>query len=188
MKALIIAATGIQDQEFVVPYYRLQEAGYTVFVAAPVEPGEKAFQGIGGLWLPAHRRLPFPGVPHPDLLVLPGGVKAMEKLRLEPKTLDFIREYHAAGNVIGSMCSGAQLLISARLVKGRTISAYPAMQIDVENAGGTFHPGPVVTDDRIVSSPHYKHLGEWMKALLEEADRVRWIPRHFESATCAAAL
>jgi protease I len=207
LKALIIAAPGVQDVELVYPYYRLQEAGYAVSVAAAVEPREKAFQGIGGLWLPAHRDLPVEGERHPDLLVLPGGVKAMEKLRQEKGLLCFIREVHAAGKVIASMCSGAQLLISAGIVKGRTISAYPAMRVDVENAGAKFHEGPVCVDGNIVSAPHYDHLGPWMAYVLERTEREHalsslegktWtgtkeeiaqdIAKWRESAACAAAL
>jgi protease I len=189
LNALIVAAPGVQDVEFVYPYYRLQEAGFRVTVSAPVEPGPKAFQGIGGLWLPANLGLPitYKGMApeyKPDVLVLPGGVKAMEKLRQEERLLTFIREVHAAGKVIASMCSGAQLLISAGIVNGRTISAYPAMRVDVENAGATWFPG-VYADENIVTAPHYDLLGSWMAVVLGVArDQRLWR----EGAACAAAL
>jgi protease I len=176
MKALIVAADGVQDVEFAYPFYRLQEAGFTVDVAVPYEfPGyegdgtwaRKILEGIGGLRFDANRGLPIIGTPRPDLLVIPGGVKAMEKLRLEMGTLDFIADCHRNGAVIASICSGAQMLISAGLVKGRRIAAYPAMRIDVENAGGAFVDG-VVADDRIVTAPHYRDLGPWMAAALAQ--------------------
>jgi protease I len=175
MIALIVTAPGVQDVEFVYPYYRLMEAGYAVEVAVHgfATPGEKAFQGIGGLWLPAHWGLPIPGTPHPDLVILPGGVKAMEKLRLEESLLQWLRGYHEAGGVIGSICSAAQLLISAKLVRGRMISCYPAMRVDLENAGATWHAGPVCDFDRIVSAPHYRDLGSWMAAVLAALARER---------------
>jgi hypothetical protein len=91
-------------------------------------------------------------------------------MRLDEQVVSFITSYHRAGGVIGSICSGAQLLISAGLCKGRVISAYKAMAIDVENAGGTWHAGPVVNFDRIVSSPHYRNLPEFMKELLQAVD------------------
>jgi protease I len=181
LRALIVSAPGVQDVEFIYPYYRFREAGFHVEVAAPsLDP----FRGIGGLEFKPTFEIYRIGKVMEDVLVLPGGVKAMEKLRQDEHLVDYIRDCHAAGKVIASMCSGAQLLISAGLVKGRTISAYPAMRVDVENAGAQWHPGPVVECDRIVSSPHYDHLGPWMAAVLNavHSNELR------EGAACAAAL
>lgn len=175
MKALIIAVSGVQDVEFAYPFYRLQEAGYEVDVAASIEYAgyegdgtwwSAAIEGIGGLKFAANRGLPIPGTPHPDLLVIPGGVKAMEKLRQEAATVDFIREYHKAGRVVAAICSGVQMLIEADLVRGRHAAIYPAFRKDLENAGGIFVDMPAVVDDRLVTSSHYKHLGPWMAAAL----------------------
>lgn len=171
MKALIIAAPGTTEQELLYPYYRLQEAGFDVAVSVHgfTAASDKAFQGVGGLWMPAHRGLPNRALAPelwPDLLVLPGGVKALERLRLDEGLVDFIALYHERGGLIASICFGAQLLISARIVKGRRISAYYAMRVDVENAGAEFVDAPAVVDGNIVSSPHYRHLGAWMSATL----------------------
>lgn len=188
MKAMIIAAPGVQDQEFVYPYYRLQEAGYQVDVAVPdgkVRFVHKSFQGIGGLWLPSTQGLPILPTELPDILILPGGVKAMEKLRLDEGLLEFIAEVDRRGLPIGSICSGAQLLISAKIVRGRRITAYPAMRVDVSNAGATYIEEPVVTDRNLVTSLHYWHLGPWMAAVLQAA---RELNAFRKPATCAAAL
>lgn len=183
MKALILTGRGVQDVEFVYPFYRLQEAGYRVDVAVR---GKLQCSGIIGIKIEPTRDIPdVREATGYDVLVLPGGVKAMEHLRLDEGILAFVHAYYAAGGLIGSICSGAQLLISARICKGNVISAYPAMRVDVENAGAKFHHGPVVVSDRIVSAPHYRDLGPWMKALLEEAGRVQGFRR---TAACAAAL
>lgn len=166
-RALIITANGFQDQEAIYPYYRLLEAEWEVDIAAPhvgpvkgivgVElPG--AMVGIGDFWY--------------DLLVIPGGVKAMEKVRLWKSAVEFVREFHQKGKVIASICSGAQLLISAGLVKGRVVSAYPAMKVDVENAGGTFREEPT-SFDRIVTASHYRDLGAWMSLVFFTLNKER---------------
>jgi protease I len=127
-------------------------------------------------------------------LVIPGGVKAMEKMRQSEAAIHIVRSLHSGDCVIASMCSGAQLLISAGIVKGKRISAYYAMRVDVENAGAEFVDAPAVVCDRIVSSPHYKHLGPWMQAALAEVSRIagmidfKTVPQPFEGAACAAAL
>ena len=90
----------------------------------------------------------------------------MEHMRLDERLVEFVAAFHKAGKVVASICSGPMLLISAGLVKGRRIACYPAWRIDVENAGGEFVDMPAVVDDRIVTSPHYRHVGPWMGAAL----------------------
>lgn len=186
MKALIIAAPGVQDVELVYPYYRLQEAGYAVTIAAE-NAGE--FHGIQGVKFQADTLLAdeaeWRAGDYYDMLVIPGGVKAMEKLRLNAAALHIVAEQHRHKRVIAAICSGAQLLISAKIVNGKRLSAYYAMRVDVENAGAMFVDEPAVVCDRIVTSPHYKHLGPWMKAALSEVERVNGFR---EGAACAAVL
>ena len=106
------------------------------------------------------------GIAEYDLLILPGGAKAMEYMRQDTGLLAYISRFHQYGGVIGAICHGAQLLISAHLVKGRRISGYYSIKDDINNAGGTYVDAPFVIDDRIITSPHYKHLGPWMKEVI----------------------
>jgi protease I len=177
MKALILTGRMVLDQELIVPQAMLQAAGYDVTVAAE-KPGE--FFGIQGVKFKADMgfmNTEFIGSrvtnllrKFYDLLIIPGGVKCMEHMRLQPDVVQFIKDFHAEGKVIGCICSGAFLLISAGLCKGRKIATYPAWKEDVENAGGTF-VNDVVVDDRIVTAPHYNVAGPWMAAVLKEAAR-----------------
>lgn len=162
-KALIIAGKLIQDHEYIYPYYRLQEEEYEVDVA--VRGKETVLASIGVKVVPT-KDIPDLQVSDYDVLVLPGGAKAMEYMRQDEDILKFIAAFHASGRVIGSICHAGQLLISAKLVKGRKISAYYSIKDDITNAGGTYVDAPFVTDDRIVSCPHYKHLGPWMKEVI----------------------
>lgn len=183
MTALIITGRMVQDQELIVPFYRLQEAGYAVTVAAE---SQGTFHGIQGVKFHADASLQDEAEALDDyeLLVIPGGVKCMEHLRLNQAAVFIVKEMHRRGAVIGSVCSGAQMLITAKVIKGRKISAYPAMQVDVENAGAKFQEG-VTVDGCIVSAPHYRDLGLWMAALLREMERSKF---SLEGAACAAAL
>jgi putative intracellular protease/amidase len=98
-----------------------------------------------------------------DVVLIPGGVKSLEKLRQEQGVLKFIQEWNAANKTIFSICNGAQLLISAGILKGRTISGYYSIDVDIENAGATYSRGPVVVDGNIISCPHYDFMGDWMR-------------------------
>ena len=96
------------------------------------------------------------------------GARAMEYMRQDQDILKFIADFHASGKVVAAICHASQLLISARLVKGRKVSGYYSIKDDIENAGATYVDAPYVVSDRLVTSPHYKHLGPWMKQVFEE--------------------
>lgn len=160
-RAVIITGRLVQDHEYIYPYYRVQEDGYEVDVA--VRGKEQVFGQIGVKVVPT-KDIPELRVEDYDVLILPGGAKAMEYLRQDQELLRFIADFHASGRAILSICHGAQLLISAGLVRGRRVSGYYSIKDDINNAGGTYVDAPYVIDNRICSSPHYKHLGPWMKA------------------------
>lgn len=171
MKALIITGKQVQDQEFIYPYYRLQE-DYEVDVAVR---GKETVFGAIGLKIVPTRDIPASDeadirAREYDLLILPGGAKAMEYMRQDTELLGYISRFHLYGGVIGAICHAAQLLISARLVKERRISGYYSIKDDINNAGGTYVDAPFVTDGRIITSPHYKHLGPWMKEVIQQSN------------------
>lgn len=164
VRALIVTGRMVQDQELVYPQYRLQEAGYEVTIAAD----DPEFRGIQGVKFSANVSLNDEAelLDDYELVVVPGGVKCMEHLRLSKAALYIVQEQHRRGGVVAAICSGVQLLISAGLVRGRHAAIYRAFRVDLENAGGLFVDMPAVIDERIVTSSHYRHLGPWMAAAL----------------------
>ena len=167
-RAVILAGKFIQDHEYIYPYYRVQEEGYEVDVAVR---GKETVQGQIGVKIVPTKDIPELRVADYDLLILPGGAKAMEYMRQDQELLKFIRDFHESGKVIASICHGSQLLISAKVVKGNKISGYYSIKDDIENAGATYVDAPAVVSDRIVSCPHYKYLGQWMKEALAQVEK-----------------
>ena len=159
-KALIITGKLVQDHEFIYPYYRAQEEGFDVVVAS--EDGKETV-GQLGTKIPVNLSIDAVNPEDYDLLILPGGAKSMEYIRQNKKILGLIKEWDRKGKIIASICHAGQLLISAEIVKGRKISGYYSIKDDINNAGAIYVDSPFVTDKNIVSSPHYKHLGPWMK-------------------------
>jgi len=171
MKSLIITYDKFQDHEVVYPYYRLTEEGEVSLMA---HTAGKIF-GILGTNMTSDfstNEINDTFLDYYDLLVLPGGVKAMEKLRQEKQVIHFISEWNKLGKVIACTCSGAQLLISAKVVAGRKISAYYAMEDDVTNAGAIYSRDPVVVDGNIATSPHYDFMGPWLKTAIDMVKNV----------------
>ena len=169
-KAIIISGNLAQDHEFIYPFYRLLEEEFKVDVC--MNEGSKG-KGILGTDLPPNKdqqvlKIEDIKTSEYDLLILPGGVKAMEKVRQNKEIINFISNFYNENKVIGCICSGAQLLISAKIVKGKKISGYYSMKDDIINAGAEDQDLAAVIDDRIITTAHYKDLGPWMKAVLSE--------------------
>ena len=171
-KSLILSGNLVQDHEFIYPYYRLLEAGFEVDVALL---GGQPVEGILKTRIPPNKEqiVISPedvNVEKYDLLILPGGAKAMEYLRQDDNVLEIIKKFYNNKILIGSICHGAQLLISAKIVKNKKISGYYSLKDDVNNAGATYSPDGCVEDSGIITSPHYKYLGEWMKVIINKFD------------------
>lgn len=166
-RALIITWNGYQDQEVIYPYYRLLEDGFEVDILAE-ETGW--IYGILGTKMNAtvvSETVTNDTVDKYNFLLIPGGVKALEKIRQQQNILDFITKFVDMGKIVASTCHGAQLLISARVTKGKDISGYYSIQDDIVNSGANYVNAPAVVSDNIVSSPHYDHMGVWMKTSLD---------------------
>lgn len=166
----MISGNLAQDHEFIYPYYRLLEDNFDVdVVMLEGKPG----LGILGTVLPPNKDQKVKDIKDVkvkdyDLLILPGGVKAMEKVRQDMDIINFIAEFNEQNKVIACICSGAQLLISAKVVKGRKIAGYYSMKDDLINAGAYYTDLPAVVDRNIITTAHYKDMGPWMKATLEK--------------------
>lgn len=177
-KAIILTHTGFQDHELVYPYYRLLGEGFDTHIVADKKDSLGRCYGIFGLNMPCHFTLDdfsqnldqFQS--DYDTMVLPGGVKSLEKLRLNKDVLNFISEWNNRGKLIISTCHGAQLLISAKVVKGRKISGYYSLEDDINNAGAVYSRDPFVIDGNIISSPHYDHMGVWMEEALKLYNKI----------------
>ena len=169
-KAVIISGNLAQDHEFIYPYYRLLEEEVKLDVC--LLEG-KPVNGILGTAIPPNKehsvkKIEDIKVEDYDILVLPGGVKAMEKVRQEKKIIKFISDFNKENKVIACICSGAQLLISAKIVKNRKIAGYYSMKDDLINAGANYTDMPAVVDKNIVTTAHYKDMGPWMREVIKK--------------------
>ena len=169
-KGIIISGNLAQDHEFIYPYYRLLEEGIELDVC--LLEG-KPVVGILGTAIPPNKdqvikKIEEINVSDYDVLVLPGGVKAMEKVRQNENIIKFISDFDKEKKIIACICSGAQLLISAKVVKGRKIAGYYSMKDDLINAGANYTDLPAVIDDNIITTAHYKDMGPWMKEVIKK--------------------
>ena len=170
MKALIITSQLVQDHEFIYPFYRLKEEGLEVEV---YNQSDKIVKGYFGTKIPPQKddkivSLNEISIDDYDVLILPGGVKSMELLRLDKQAIEFIKKFNDKKKIIAAICSGTMMLISAKIIKNKKISGYYAWKDDIENSGAIFIDEPAVIDGNIITSPHYKFVGNWMRLVLKK--------------------
>lgn len=103
-----------------------------------------------------------------DALVLPGG-RGPEFLRLNQDVIHMIQHFFKTDKPVAAVCHAAQLLAAADVLKGRTCSAYPACQPDVELAGGQYadiNVDQAVTDGNLVTAPAWPAHPAWLQQFL----------------------
>lgn len=102
-----------------------------------------------------------------DLLFLPGG-KGPETVRLEGKALEVCRKFMDEGKPIAAICHGPQVLISAGVVKGHTMTCWKGVQDDLKAAGATVRDEEVVVDDNLVTSRQPDDLPAFCREMMKK--------------------
>jgi protease I len=183
MTARILMITGdyTEDYETMVPFQTLLACGYQVDAVCPGKKagetvatsihdfeGQQTYSEKRGHNFALNATFASIDVASYDALVVPGG-RAPEYLRLDDKVLAMVRHFCEAGKPVAAICHGAQLLAAAKVLKGRTCSAYPACRPEVEMAGGTYADIPIdgaVTDGNLVTAPAWPAHPAWLKQFM----------------------
>src|SRR5438094_5670237 len=103
-----------------------------------------------------------------DALLLPGGVMNPDKLRMNPKAVQFVRAFFDAGKPIAAICHGPWTLVEADVVRGCTLTSWPSLQTDIRNAGGNWVDQQVVTDNGLVTSRKPADIPAFNNKMIEE--------------------
>lgn len=120
-----------------------------------------------------------------DGLVLPGGVINPDILRTDERSVGFVRTFFEEGKPVGAICHGIWMLVEAGVVEGRTLTSWPSLKTDVENAGGTWRDREVLIDRGLVTSRRPADLPAFCANLVEELGE--GIHEEQREATAAAA-
>lgn len=163
MKALILSADDFEDSELLVPYYRLQEAGYTVDIAAH-KPGR--IRGIRGYEVHASKGFSEVDPNGYAVLVLPGG-KAPASVRRDPAAHAIARHFFDADKPVGAICHGPQTLVSAGLLHNRRATCYHSVAGELQEAGALYEDSEVVVDGRLVTSRQPADLPAFLRELMK---------------------
>jgi protease I len=103
-----------------------------------------------------------------DGLVLPGGVGNPDTLRMDQNAVQFVRDFFTQGKPVGAICHAPWMLIEAGVARGRTLTSWPSLTTDLENAGATRVEREVVVDDGLVTSRKPDDIPAFNEKLIEE--------------------
>lgn len=169
-----LATDGVEQIELVEPKKALEKAGASVDVIAPKSGSIRAWDHTDwGDSIHVDRQLDQAEPSDYDALVVPGGVASPDRLRMNPKAVEFVSEFASSGKPIASICHGPWLLVEAGEAAGRRMTSWPSLRTDIRNAGGEWVDEPVVTDGNLTTSRKPDDIPAFNERLLREfaADR-----------------
>ena len=153
-RVAVLATDGFEEPELTEPVKALREAGARVTILSP-RPGE--IQGVRHdidktIKVKVDRTVNGASAEEFDAVLLPGGALNADAMRMVPEVQAFLRAMQDAGKPLSVICHAPWELVSAGLVRGRTLTSYHSIQDDISNAGGHWVDREVVEDGNWVSS------------------------------------
>lgn len=171
-RVVVITAEGFEDEEVIYPVIRLKEEGFEIDIATK---GQKLVNGRVGFPLELLIRYYATLVDSTklktkdyDLVLIPGGFEAPDRVRQIPEVLQFVKDMYKQGKLVAAFCHGPWVLISADLLRGKKATGYIGIADDIKNAGAVFIDEPVVKDGNIITSRHPRDVGVFMKEILSQ--------------------
>jgi protease I len=172
-KILIVATDGFEESELFGPRQMLLDRGAEVKLASPdLKPIQATVHDDPGKTIRPDLRIDDARAEDFDALILPGGVRNPDALRLNRAAIALIRDFADADKPIGAICHGPWLLVEADLVRGKLVTGWPSIRTDLKNAGADVADEPAVTDGNIVTSRKPDDVEPFTKALVELLESV----------------
>lgn len=164
----ILIASGFEESEMVKPREALRDQGAICHIISPEQDTVRAWEY--GNWSQNYKVDVPLDVAHAsdyDALLLPGGVMNPDTLRLHEKAIAFIKNIGQSNKPIAAICHGPWTLINAGLIKGKQVTSWPSIRIDLENAGASWTDKSVVVDGTIVTSRKPADITDFNAAMID---------------------
>ncbi len=167
-RVAFLATNGVDHAEFAQPWTAITEAGARAELVS-LQPGEiqAVSKGEKAGTFKVDRLVADVSARDYDALVLPGGLKNPDTLRMNPAAVAFVRSFVESDKPVGAICHGPWLLVEADCVRGRTLTSYPSLQTDIRNAGGDWVDRTVISDQKLVTSRNPSDLPAFCSALVD---------------------
>jgi protease I len=162
-RILMIATDGFEDSELLKPLQMLRGSGAEVTLASLKK---QEIKGDNGATAMPDAEISNVDSEDFDALLLPGGTKNPDALRMEERVVRTIREFADAGKPVAAICHGPWLLVEADVIRGRTVTGWPSIRTDLRNAGGNVVDQEVAVDGNIVTSRMPEDIPAFVQAFV----------------------
>ena len=167
-RVAILVTDDFERAELAEPKKALEQAGATTKIIAPKSGQVQAMDhDVKTDLFPVDLTLDQANSADFDAVLLPGGALNADNLRIEPQAQAFVKAMESQGKPLAVICHGPWLLVSAGLVKGRTLTSYHTIQDDIRNAGGHWVDQELVRDRNWVSSRSPKDIPAFNRGMIE---------------------
>ena len=161
----ILAEEDFEDSELVEPLRAMKDAGAKVVVVG--SGSRDYYQGKRGkAKIKVDVTAEKVSLHDFAAVIIPGGY-APDKMRLHQPMIDLVRKAYDSHRVIAAICHGPQMLISADIVRGRRVTSWPSVAVDLRNAGADWVDEPVVRDDNLITSRKPADIPRFNKAIID---------------------
>ena len=167
-KVLIMATDGFEESELFGPREILMEKGAEVRLASPsLTPIQATVHDDPGKTIRPDLKIADAKLEEYDALLLPGGVRNPDALRLDKAAVALIKGFADAGKPVAAICHGPWLLVEADVVRWRRVTSWPSIRTDLRNAGAEVVDEAAVTDGNIVTSRKPDDVAAFTQALID---------------------
>jgi protease I len=163
-QVIILVEEMFNDHEFWYPYYRLKEAGASVFVVG--SGSSRRFTGKYGTVAAVDMDASGMVGNILDGLIIPGGY-APDHMRRYPEMVALVKSHFDAGKVVAAICHAGWMLSSAGILKGKTVTSFFAIRDDLVHAGATWVDEEVVIDRNLITSRKPDDLPVFMRSVIQ---------------------
>src|SRR3954463_7506873 len=168
--AILLAPVGSEQVEFTEPKKAVEDAGAEVDVVG-IQTGDAQTMNSDvnpGETFTVEKTFSEVSVEDYDALIVPGGTVGADNLRGDDEAVSFVRGFFEQEKPVGVICHGLWTLVEAGVLKGRTITSWPSLKTDIENAGATWVDEEVHVDAGLTSSRNPDDLPAFCAKLVEE--------------------
>ncbi|HEY0729399.1 MAG TPA: type 1 glutamine amidotransferase domain-containing protein [Pyrinomonadaceae bacterium] len=168
-KIAILVADGFEQVELTGPKEALEAAGAEIEIVSPAEGEVQGWNHDEKADLfPVDMPLNLARSDDYDALVLPGGVRNPDQLRMSTRAVEFVDGFFATGKPVAAICHAPWLLIETEVIKGRNITSWPSLKSDLINAGAHWVDRQVVVDNGLITSRKPQDIPAFNKKMIEE--------------------
>jgi len=182
-RVAVLIDNGFEHSEMTEPRKALDDAGAQTILVSPSEGEVKGWKDKDwGESFHVDQSITSADPESFNALLLPGGVLNPDKLRINSDAMRFVKSFVNSGKPIGAICHGPWSLVAGRAVSDRTLTSWPSLKTDIQNAGGNWVDEEVVVDNGVVTSRNPGDIPAFSAKLIEEISEGKHTPEHAMAA------